>query len=73
MGTRYRDELVRMIREAGLELIDRAEDMIPEGIEGITNTVITIRIPTDTETVAIPTIETSMEVVCKSSMKKYKA
>lgn len=73
MGTRYRDELVRMIREAGLELIDRAEDMIPEGIEMITNTVITIRIPTDAETVAIPTIETSVEVVCKSSMKKYKA
>lgn len=73
MGTRYRDELVRMIREAGLELIDRAEDMIPEGIEWITNTVITIRIPTDAETVAIPTIETSVEVVCKSSMKKYKA
>ena len=73
MGTRYRDELVRMIREAGLELIDRAEDMIPEGIEWITNTVITIRIPTDAETVAIPTIETSVEVACKSSMKKYKA
>lgn len=73
MGTRYRDELVRMIREAGQELIDRAEDMIPEGIEWITNTVITIRIPTDAETVAIPTIETSVEVVCKSSMKKYKA
>lgn len=73
MGTRYRDELVRMIREAGLELIDRAEDMIPEGIEWITNTVITIRIPTDAETVAIPTIETSVEVVCKSSMKKYKS
>ena len=73
MGTRYRDELVRMIREAGLELIDRAEDMIPEGIEWITNTVITIRIPTDVETVAIPTIETSVEVACKSSMKKYKA
>ena len=73
MGTRYRDELVQMIREAGLELIDRAEDMIPEGIEWITNTVITIRIPTDAETVAIPTIETSIEVVCKSSMKKYKA
>ena len=73
MGTRCRDELIRMIREAGLELIDRAEDMIPEGIEGITNTVINIRIPTDTETVAIPTIETSVEVACKSSMKKYKA
>lgn len=73
MGTRYRDDLIRMIREAGQELSDRAEDMIPEGIEGITNTVITIRIPTDTETVAIPTIETSVEVACKSSMEKYKA
>ena len=73
MGTRYRDELIRMIREAGQELIDRGETMIPEGAEGITNTVITIRIPTDTETIAIPTIETSVEVVCKSSMKKYKA
>ena len=73
MGTRYRDDLIRMIREAGQELSDRAEDMIPEGIEWITNTVITIRIPTDAETVAIPTIETSVEVVCKSSMKKYKA
>ena len=73
MGTRYRDDLIRMIREAGQDLIDRAEDMIPEGIEWITNTVITIRIPTDAETVAIPTIETSVEVVCKSSMKKYKA
>lgn len=73
MGTRYRDELIRMIREAGQELIDRGESMIPEEAEGITNTVITIRIPTDTETIAIPTIETSVEVVCKSSMKKYKA
>lgn len=73
MGTRCRDELIRMIREAGQELIDRGESMIPEEAEGITNTVITIRIPTDTETIAIPTIETSVEVVCKSSMKKYKA
>lgn len=73
MGTRYRDDLIRMIREAGQELSDRAEDMIPEGIEWITNIVITIRIPTDAETVAIPTIETSVEVVCKSSMKKYKS
>ena len=73
MGTRCRDELIRMIREAGLELIDRAEDMIPEGVDLITSAVITIRIPTDTETVAIPTIEASVEMVCKSSMKKYKA
>ena len=75
MGTRYRDDLIRMIREAGQELIDKGETTIPEGAEGITNTVITIRIPTDTETIAIPTIETSVavEVVCKSSMKKYKA
>lgn len=73
MGTRFRDELIRMIGEAGLELIDRGETMIPEGAEGITNTVITIRIPTDTEKVAIPTVETSVEVACKSSMKKYKA
>ena len=39
MGTRCRDELIRMIREAGLELIDRGETMIPEGAEGITNKV----------------------------------
>lgn len=73
MGARCRAELIQMVREAGLELIDRGETMIPEGNGLITSAVITIRIPLDKEMVAIPTIEASVEMVCKSSMEKYKA
>ena len=68
----YRDKLVQMIQEAGKELIDRAEIIIPNKTEMITSTTITIRIPTRTEYVTAPTIETSIETLCKNSVERLR-
>ena len=40
----YRDEVVQQIKEAGQELIDRAESIIGEGANGIGDVKITIQI-----------------------------
>lgn len=68
----YRDKLVQMIQEAGKELIDRAEIIIPNKTELITYTTITINIPCGTEDVPVPTIETSIETVCKNSVERLR-
>lgn len=40
----YRDEVVQQIKEAGQELIDRAESIIGEGANGIADVRIAIQI-----------------------------
>jgi len=60
----YRDELVARIKDAGQELIDRAEQMISENTDLITGFYIYLRLGTEDR---IPSIEWSIEVINKNS------
>lgn len=60
----YRDELVARIKDAGQELIDRAEQMISENTDLITGFYIYLRLGTEDR---IPSIEWSTEVINKNS------
>jgi hypothetical protein len=60
----YRDELVARIKDAGQELIDRAEQMISENTDLISSFSIYLRLDTKDH---IPSIEWSAEVINKNS------
>ena len=50
----FRDEVVRQIKEAGVELIDKAGIIIDEGDDKISNVEITIQIQTMSDGVNFP-------------------
>lgn len=58
---KYREKAVEAIRLAGQELMNRAEEFVPDA-ERVINTEIVIRIPTNTEVVIMPTLEVRTEV-----------
>ncbi len=60
----YRDELVARIKDAGQELIDRAEQMVSENTDLISGFSIYLRLDTEDR---IPSIEWSIEVINKNS------
>lgn len=60
----YRDELVARIKDAGQELIDRAEQMVSENTDLISSFSIYLRLDTEN---CIPSIEWSTEVINKNS------
>jgi hypothetical protein len=60
----YRDELVARIKDAGQELIDRAEQMVSENTDLISSFSIYLRLDTEDR---IPSIEWSTEVINKNS------
>lgn len=60
----YRDELVARIKDAGQELIDRAEQMVSENTDLISSFSIHLRLDTEDH---IPSIEWSTEVINKNS------
>jgi hypothetical protein len=60
----YRDELVARIKDAGQELIDRAEQMVSENTDLISSFSIYLRLDTEDH---IPSIEWSIEVINKNS------
>ena len=60
----YRDELVARIKDAGQELIDRAEQMVSENTDLISGFSIYLRLDTEDR---IPSIEWSTEVINKNS------
>lgn len=66
----YRDKLVRQIREAGQELIDRAEQMVDENTNFITGFSIHIDFPQG-DYVRIPEISWTTDVLCKNSRNSY--
>ena len=57
----YHMRAVEAIRMAGQELINRAEEFVPDA-ERVINTEIVIRIPTNREVVIMPTLEVRTEV-----------
>lgn len=61
---KYRDDLVQQIKDAGQELINRAEEMLDEGTDLITDFHINIYFPQG-EFAPIPEISWTAEVACK--------
>lgn len=65
----YRDKLVAYIKDAGQDLIDRAEQMVGSDTDLISNFSIHITFPQDLG--SIPVIEWSTEVISKNAHKRY--
>lgn len=63
---KYRDELVQLIRDAGQELIDRAEQMVSPGVDLITSFDIRIHVGNGFRDGA-ETIEWTTQVINKST------
>lgn len=66
----YREELIQRIKDVGQELIDRADTMISEDTELITNFYISIN--NLDETKELPAIEWTTEVVNRNTMNRLK-
>ena len=66
----YREELIQRIKDVGQELIDRADTMISEDTELITNFYISIN--NLDETKELPAIEWTTEVVNRNTMDRLK-
>lgn len=65
-----RDEIVQRIKEAGQELIDRAESMVDKEADYITDFDICIKISPDDEYAGIPTIQWNTTVVNRNTLKR---
>lgn len=63
----YRDKMVRMIQEAGQELIDRVENMVSDSLDWVSGFSISIRIPNNCER-DIPVIEYTVEIINKNTI-----
>ena len=63
MEGKYRDKLVEIIKQAGQDLIDRADDIIPKEDQMVTNYNINIEIPA---VECIPTITWTMTTLIKN-------
>lgn len=68
----YREELVQLIKESGQELIDRAEEMLPESLEYYVSFGITITFPSPGD-LMVPVIEYRTEYANKHSHRKLTA
>ena len=67
----YREELVQSIKDAGQELIDRAESMIGTGVDAITGFEIHISIYPQTDAVRYPEIRFETSVLNKKIIKRW--
>ena len=67
----YRDDLVKQIKEAGQDLIDRAEEMVSENTDFISDFSISIYFPQG-EYAPIPEISWTTEVVSKNTLKRWR-
>lgn len=69
-GDKYRDDLIQQIKEAGQELIDRAEEMVGKNTDAITGFNIYIDFPQG-EYMPIPEISWTTDVACNNTLKRY--
>ena len=67
---KYRDELVQLIKDVGQELIDRAEDMVGENTDAITDFSIDIYFPQGVDLIRVPEIHWTTEVISKNVLKR---
>lgn len=68
----YREEVVQSIKDAGQELIDRAEDMVSPNTDMITGCRIEIDIRPRDENVPIPEIRFETTVLSKRVMERWR-
>lgn len=66
----YRDELVQRIKEAGQELIDRAESMVDKETDYITDFDIYINLPPDGDRIGFPIIRWNTSVGIRNTLKR---
>ncbi len=67
----YRDEVVQQIKEAGQELIDRAESLVGEGLTEIVDVQITIYIGSRKDEMVFPSISIQTEVATKNTIDRW--
>ena len=67
----YREELVQSIKDAGQELIDRAESMIGTEIDAVTGFEIHITIDTQTDVVCYPEIRFEISALNRRILKRW--
>ena len=67
----YRDEIVQEIKEAGQELIDRAESLVGEGLTGITDISLTIKVGRHTDVLEFPEITVQTSVATKNTIDRW--
>lgn len=65
----YAERLIQHIKDAGQELIDRAEEMVNKDTDMISDFNIYIRF--DQEFNSIPEIEWTTNVICKNTIDRY--
>ena len=66
----YREELIKEIKEVGQELINRAEEFVPEDLKCISGFSIRINFPQG-DCSPIPEISCKYETFCTNSLKRY--
>lgn len=66
----YRDYLIQQVKEAAQEIIDRAEEMISEKTDLISDFYINIHFPQG-EFAPIPEISWTTEVLCKRTLDRF--
>lgn len=67
----YREELVQGIKDAGQELIDRAESMVGPGLDAITGFEIWISLNPQADKVCYPEIRFETSVLNKRILKRW--
>ena len=67
----YRDEVVQQIKEAGQELMDRAESLVGEGLTEIVDVQITIYIGSRKDEMVFPSISIQTEVATKNTIDRW--
>jgi hypothetical protein len=70
MTNKYREELVLRIKEAGQELIDRAEQMISKDTDAISDFSLYINL--NQVDLLVPTIEWSTSVISKNTLDRMR-
>lgn len=66
----YREELIKEIKEVGQELIERAEEFVPEDLKFISGFSIRINFPQG-ECSPIPEISCEYETFCTNTLDRY--
>lgn len=66
----YRNKLVQQIKDSGQELIDRAEDMVGQGLDAITGFTIHIDMSPDTQDKTAPCITWETSVLNKRILER---
>lgn len=69
-GNTYRDKLIQQIKEAGQELIDRAEDMVSENTDLISDFYINIHF-LQGEHPPVPEVSWTTEVLSRNALKRW--